>query len=88
MTDDNPLLSGYKPPSRRSERIPGELLFQFQVGDVGWRCELRDDGNNGTDAQFFEGDDFRLGRRWQLREVAIAWSQAMRRQLEQGQATF
>src|SRR5262245_28441652 len=67
MTNESHL-SGYKPPPPRTELIPGELLFQFVVDGVGWRCELRDFGNHGTEAQLFEGDEFRIGRRWLLRE--------------------
>jgi hypothetical protein len=33
MTDERHT-AAHRPPPRRTERIPGELLFEFVVGDV------------------------------------------------------
>jgi hypothetical protein len=57
-----------------------------------FRCELREHGRWGVEAQFFEGGEFFLGQRFDdlradtrivpARELAIAWANAKRRSIE------
>jgi hypothetical protein len=75
---------------------PGELLFEFcrERDHKFFRCELRDYGKWGVEAQFFEGGDFIIGQRFEdvsdgerivtAREFAIAWANAERRFVETG----
>jgi hypothetical protein len=69
------------PPPKRQPR-PGELLFEFEVGAARWRCELRDDGDQGgVDAQFFKGNEFYWSRRWPTRASAVLWAERQRTNL-------
>ena len=73
---------------------PGELLFEFQraADHKAFRCDLRDHGKYGIEAQFFEGDHFLLGRRFEdanngerivkARERAVAWANGKREEIE------
>jgi hypothetical protein len=84
------------PKSKAAPRVakPGELLFEFhRAADHKFlRCELRDYGKWGVEAQFFEGGEFFLGRRFEdvnigdrivkAREMAIAWAQRERMAIE------
>jgi len=69
-------------PKRQAK--PGELLFEFQAERTlkYWRVELRDCGEWGIEAQFFEGGQFSRSHRFPTRALAIAWAEAERRDLE------
>ena len=77
-----------RPPGREPE--PGELLFEFMAGHTRVRCELRDHGPLGVEAQFFRNEEFFCSRRFDprldasrpSRELAIAWATEERRALE------
>lgn len=97
MSDDAPFYTpGLKPKTPTS--TPGELLFEFyrERDHQFFRCELRDHGRWGVEAQFFEGGDFIFGRRFEDipgdtrvitgRELAIGWAEAERRAIERGGA--
>jgi hypothetical protein len=63
---------------------PGEVLFELVVGEDHIRCELRDHGPFGMEAQFFKNDDLLTSRRFDARldatrtprELAVQWAEA------------
>ena len=67
-----------------------ELLFEFLRGHDRFRCELRDHGEYGIEAQFFKNEEFLLSRRFDPRldptrtprEMAVQWAQEERKALE------
>src|SRR5256885_1869548 len=69
---------------------PGELLFEFRKGDTRVRCELRDHGGYGIEAQFFHDGELLIGRTFHQRldatrtprEMAIAWAEEERKAIE------
>lgn len=73
---------------------PGELLFEFLRGHDRIRCELRDHGDYGVEAQFLTNEEITIGRTFHRRldptrtprEMAIAWAEAERHTMavEQG----
>ena len=73
---------------------PGELLFYFLRGHVRFRCELRDHGPYGIEAQFFVNEEFLHSRRFDPsldptrtpREMAVEWAEEERNALEKGGA--
>jgi hypothetical protein len=76
-------------PAPRQKQV-GELLFEFLVGHDRMRCELRDHGKYGVEAQFFRNEEFEIGRRFDpwldssrpSRVLAIAWAEEVRKELE------
>ena len=75
----------YKPrrtPDPPRQPQPGEPLFEFyrEQDHTRWLCELRDDGDYGIVAQFYQNEEIITGRRfWRQmdptrtpRELAIA----------------
>jgi hypothetical protein len=92
MSDDKPYFAthGLKIPPRVPQ--PGERLFTFERDQTRYRCELRDFGEYGCEAQFFEGDEFIIGLRFEdlnagdsivtARELATAWAYAQRKAIE------
>ena len=90
--NDNPLLAGYRPRPEPPPK-PAELLFEFLCGHDRFLCELRDHGHvYCVEAQFYQNEEFLIGRRFDprldatrpSREMAIQWAEAMRKELEQG----
>ena len=90
--DEKPVLAtpGLKLPVRQPK--PGELLFEFYVERTHrfMRCELRDHGQYGVEAQFLEADGWlRLAQTFRdvldgdrlikARESAIAWAEDERK---------
>jgi hypothetical protein len=75
-------------PPRQTQ--PGEKLFEFLLGHDRIRCELRDHGPYGIEAQFYRNEEFRYGRRFDprldasrpSRELAIQRAEEERRTLE------
>jgi hypothetical protein len=71
---------------------PGERLFEFLVGPNRYRCELRDHGAYGLEAQFFENEQFWYSRRFDgrldptrtPRALAVEWAETERAALEAG----
>ena len=74
------------------QSTPGELLFYFLRGHVRFRCELRDHGPYGVEAQFFVNEEFLHSRRFDPtldptrtpRELAVEWAKEERNALERG----
>jgi len=62
MSDREPFYAlGKKPPALRVAKA-GELLFTFAVGPDTIRCELRDHGEYGIEAQFLDPVDVVIAR--------------------------
>jgi len=82
---DNPMHAGHRPPVR--QRKPGELLWPVRKDHVNWTCELKFHGESyGWEAQIYRETDFRIGRRFILREEAIGWAEQERQDIEKGGA--
>lgn len=48
----------FKPPKARARvAVAGELLFEFLCGQDRFRCQLRDHGEFGIEAQFYENEE-------------------------------
>jgi hypothetical protein len=94
MSSDRPF---YAPDHRRAPRQPrpGEVLFEFcrERDHVRFRCELRDHGDYGVEAQFLWNEELFMARTFAPwldptrtpREMAIAWAQEERRAIEREQ---
>lgn len=85
MTDEPFYTPGKKPPAPRQAK-PGELLFEFyaELRRKTYRCELRDHGKYGIEAQFLDPVDLAISHRFETREEAIAWAEQTRRVFESG----
>jgi hypothetical protein len=74
-----------RPPAPPRVPKPGELLFEFyrESDHSRWRCELRDHGGHGVEAQFFKNEEIfvaqafhpRLDPTRTPRAMAIAWAE-------------
>jgi len=62
----------------------GELFFEFHVAATHrfYRCEFRDHGKYGVEAQFLDPIDLVISHRWPNRELAIEWAKTTRADLE------
>ena len=67
-----------QPPRRR---IPGrrERLFEFLSGYERFVCELRDHGEAGVEAMFYQDEEFLVSRTFATRELAVAWADQERK---------
>jgi hypothetical protein len=63
---------------------PGELVWEAHVRGRFYRCELRDHGRWGVEAQVFLDNDFFYGERFASRETALAAAKRDKDRLEQG----
>jgi hypothetical protein len=59
-----------KPPTARTERAVGELLWEIRADHLLWRAELFDEGAYGFDVRIFRDVEFFASRRWANREAA------------------
>ena len=75
----------WKPPAPRQPR-PGELLWEIHGAGRWHRCELRDHGPYGIEAQIFSDTNELIARRFDTREQAIRWAEYERADLEKGGA--
>jgi hypothetical protein len=62
---------------------PSERLFEFQRGSDRFLCELRDSGR-GIEVQFFRNEELFYGKRFPMRELAVAWAVQERKAIERG----
>ena len=64
---------------------PCELLFEFHVERTHrfYRCELRDHGSYGIEAQFLDPVDLVISHRVPTRELAVLWAEQERKALEE-----
>ena len=82
MADDGkPFYSPDKQAPKREPK-PGELLFEFVVGPAQWSVELRDHGEFGVEALFFQNEEFLRSVRFDTREEAMKWAAMERRAIE------
>jgi hypothetical protein len=81
MADDD--LPFYHPAKKLPIRVPkpGEHLWTERVNNVTWSCELRSHGEWGTEAQILRDGDLVIGRRFLIREEAIASAEQERNNL-------
>ena len=68
------------------QRKPGEHLFEFRRGHDRILCELRDQGEFGIEAQFFENEDLLFSRRFETRMGAVQWAEKERKAIVTGGA--
>ena len=80
MTDEPFYAPNRTPPPRQPQ--PGERLFEFRRGFDRWRCELRDDGVSGVDAQFFFNEELLCSRQFDTRALAVQWAEGERKIIE------
>jgi hypothetical protein len=79
----------YAPGRKAKTRTPqpGELLYEFQrkADHKTFRCELRDRGGFGVEAQIFEGGHLLLAQLFRggnARTLAIEWAESERKAIE------
>ena len=84
MTDDPFAQPGHVPLAREPQ--PGELLFEFVRGADQFRCELRDHGTAGVEAQFFQNGKSFASRGFDTRAEAVLWANLERPTIEKGGA--
>jgi hypothetical protein len=70
------------PPPQPRQPPPGELLWEIHGAGRWHRCELRDHGEWGTEAQIFSDTNELIARRFDTREQAIRWAAYERADLE------
>jgi hypothetical protein len=63
---------------------PGKKLFAFLRGHDRYLCELQDFGWWGTEAQFFQNEEFLFSRRFPTWEQAVQWAEEERTAIERG----
>lgn len=80
MTDDDPWLEPFLKPTV----VPrtGESLWVFRKDERTWSAHLLYHSEYGVEAQILRDGDLVIGRRFDLREEAVAWATAERRHLE------
>ena len=66
-----------KPMPREPQ--PGERLFDFLRGHDRFLYELRDLGAYGVEAQFYQNEDFLVGRRFETRALAVSVGDVLKR---------
>src|SRR5258708_7788863 len=94
MSNDKPHFAAHDLKIPPRQPLPGELLFEFYraADHKFFRCELRDHGQWGVEAQFFDPVDPVIAQTFQdlndgdrfmrARELAIAWANDMRKTIE------
>jgi hypothetical protein len=65
MSNDEPFYSPNAKPAPARVAKPGELLFEFLRGHDRFLCELRDHGDFGVEAQFYQNEEFLFSRRFE-----------------------
>jgi hypothetical protein len=60
MTDHQPFYAPFRKPAPPKELTPGEPLFEFyrEQDHARFLCELRDHGQWGVEAQFYQNEVF------------------------------
>ncbi len=66
---------------------PEELLFEFVGDHMTFRCEIRDNGYDSIDVQFFRnGESMYRRRHFVSRRLAVEWAHRERAVIEAGVA--
>lgn len=84
MTDEPFTTPGRVIPPRVSR--PGEPLWDFRQDHHTYACELRYHGEWGVEAQILKDGELLIGRRFDLRELAVRWAEVERKAIEKGGA--
>ncbi len=90
MAGDELFFRENRPPTPPRQPQPGESLFAFVRGHDRFTCELRDHGEHGVEAQFFQNEEFLISRLFDQRmdstrtprELATAWAEQERQAIE------
>jgi hypothetical protein len=71
-------------PSVSSLLRPSEHLWSLRKDGVTWSAELRYCGEHGVEAQIFRHGEFVIGRRFDMRVVAVEWAETERCAIDAG----
>ncbi len=84
MSDELPFYAPNRPSAPARQLRAGELLFEFHVDRTHtfYRCELRDRGKYGVEAQLVDPVDLRIAHTFPTRELAIAWAEEERKAIQ------
>ena len=74
-----------KPPTRKAQTVPGEVLWTTMVDGVEWSCEFRFHGESyGWDARLVRAGEFFASQRFVMRANAERWASEQKQQIERG----
>jgi hypothetical protein len=82
MADDLPFYSPRLKPRPQRQATAGELVWSLRKNGRTLRCELRDHGPDGCEAQLLRDGEFYAGRRFDRREMALHYVHRRRSELE------
>jgi hypothetical protein len=77
--------SPFGPMPEPQTSTPGELLYELEAAGSRYRCELRDSGEFGVEAQIFIDGELWQGCRFTVRALAVRWAEAIRDRLIRGE---
>lgn len=66
--------------------VSPELLWEIRVKHVTWSCELHVHGEWGVEAKILRDGALVIGRRFDLRALALQWAELERTAIENGLA--
>jgi hypothetical protein len=76
-----------RPPTPPRQPKPGEPLWELRHDHVTWSCELRFHGESyGWEAQILREGELVIGRRFDLRRLAVQCAEEERKAIEKGGA--
>jgi hypothetical protein len=81
---DKPFDSSTAQQSGPSLLRPSEHLWSLRKDGVTWSAELRYYGEHGVEAQILRHGDFVIGRRFDVRVLAVQWADNERRAIDAG----
>ncbi len=64
---------------------PGEGLYEIEMDGSRYRCELRDSGESGVEAQIFMDRELWQACRFTVRALAVRWAEKIRDRLIRGE---
>jgi len=74
-----------KSPSQMHQAHSGEGLYEFEMDGSRFRCELRDFGEFGVEAQILANGEQWQACRFTVRALALRWADEMRDRLIRGE---
>jgi len=86
MSDDQELpfySPNYRPPPATTAVLRSRS-GTFRKDYATWSCGLRYHSEWSVEAQIFRDTDFVIGRRFDLRELALRWAEELRGDIERG----
>jgi hypothetical protein len=78
MADDDAFYSPNHKPAGPRQAQPGELVWEAHIRGRFYRCELRDHGQWGVEAQVLLDHDLFYARRFSTRAAALAFAEEER----------